>query len=282
MQYGFVIPGGDARICAEFAYEAEKAGWDGVFIPDGICIIDNGTPLPGYDPWVVLTAMAMRTERVRIGPMVTAPSRRRPWKLAREAATLDQLSNGRLILQVGLGALDDAGFGRVGEATDRKTRAQLLDEGLAILDGLWSGKPFSFNGEHYHVQEMTFLPPPVQQPRIPIWVVGLWPKMKPMQRAIRWDGLITAKTNEEGPFAEITPADIEAIKAFVAEQRSSTRPFDIVIEGTTPGDDRKKAVAKLYPFIEAGITWWMETMWFGPNEPDDVRKRIRQGPPRVV
>src|SRR5204863_4018588 len=115
------------------------------------------------------------TTRVRIGAVLTPVSRRRPWKLARETVTLDHLSHGRLVLPVGLGALDDGGFGKVGEPTDRKTRAELLDEGLAILTGLWSGQPFSFHGEHYQVEELTFLPPPVQSPRIRIWVVGLWP-----------------------------------------------------------------------------------------------------------
>ena len=130
MQYGFIIPNGDVRAIAGLAYEAEMAGWDGVFIPDCICIDSESDPMmPGFDPWVVLAAMAMRTERVRLGTMLTPVSRRRPWKLAREVATLDQLSNGRIILPVGLGALDDAGFTRVGEATDRKVRRRCLMKG---------------------------------------------------------------------------------------------------------------------------------------------------------
>src|SRR5438552_6600128 len=161
MQYGFIIPGGDLHTIIELASDAEAAGWDGVFYWDGIYIESAGLM---YDPWVVLAAMAMRTERVRIGAMLTPLSRRRPWKLARETVTLDHLSRGRLILPFGLGALDDGGFAKVGEETDRKVRAQLLDEGLEILTGLWSGKPFSFHGQHYSVEEMTFLPPPVQSP----------------------------------------------------------------------------------------------------------------------
>src|SRR5581483_294045 len=133
MRYGFIITGGDPRTAAELAREAEDAGWDGVFTWDGIAIPD----VPSYDPWVTMAAMAMPTERVRLGAVLTPPSRRRPWKLARETMTLDHLSNGRLVLPVGLGALDDAGFGAVGEATDRATRAALLDESLAILEGLW-------------------------------------------------------------------------------------------------------------------------------------------------
>src|SRR6185437_8645693 len=131
-------------------------------------------------------AMALRTTRVRLGAIISPLSRRRPWKVARETVSLDNLSDGRLILPVGLGALDDGGFGKVGEPTERKTRAELLDESLAILTGLWSGQPFSFSGKHYHLDEMTFTPPPIQRPRIPIWVVGAWPSERSMRRAIRY------------------------------------------------------------------------------------------------
>jgi alkanesulfonate monooxygenase SsuD/methylene tetrahydromethanopterin reductase-like flavin-dependent oxidoreductase (luciferase family) len=278
MRYGFVIPGGDARLSAELAAEAEAAGWDGVFGPDGI-YIEN---FPTYDPWVVLAAMAMRTERVRLGPMLTPVPRRRPWKLARETMTLDRLSNGRLILAVGLGTLDDGGFTKVGEPTERKVRAQRLDEGLEILAGLWSGQPFAYQGEQYTVEEMTFVPPPIQQPRIPIWVVGAWPKQRSMRRAARWDGLLPYKPSDSSPFgAELTPDDIREMRAFIAEQRSETTPYDIVMEGATPGDDPAKAAETIGPFVEAGITWWLEAMWTAAADSTDVLTRIRQGPPRL-
>ena len=284
MKYGFVFPGGEVRTIAEMAAEAEAAGWDGVFIPDCIYIDveSESGPMPAFDPWVVLAAMAMRTERVRLGTMLTPVSRRRPWKLAREVATLDQLSNGRMVLPVGLGALDDAGFAKVGEATDRKVRAQMLDEGLAILAGLWSGHPFSYEGQYFHMQEMTFLPPPVQSPRVPIWVVGAWPRKKSMRRVLRWDGLLPNKLNDDGSFAEITPADIGEMKRFIDDQRSEATPFDIIWEGRTPGEDRERAAALVRPWAEAGATWWMEAMWEAPNGPDDVRRRVRQGPPRIA
>jgi hypothetical protein len=283
MQYGFIIPNGDVRTIAGLAYEAEMAGWDGVFIPDCICIDSESDPMmPGFDPWVVLAAMAMHTERVRLGTMLTPVSRRRPWKLAREVATLDQLSNGRMILPVGLGALDDAGFTGVGETIDRKTRAQMLDEGLAILAGLWSGCPFSYSGEHYQMQEMTFLPPPIQSPRIPIWVVGAWPRMKSMRRVLNWDGLLPNKLNEDGTLAEITPEDIREMKSYFDDQRTATTPFDIICEGRTPGENLEQAAAIVRPWADAGATWWMEAMWSAPNGPDDVRARIKQGPPRIA
>ena len=278
MQYGVIVPGGELAALLQMAEEAEAAGWDGVFYWDGICIEGAG---PMYDPWVVLGAMALRTTRVRLGAVLTPVSRRRPWKLARETVTVDHLSGGRLIVPVGLGALDDGGFGKVGEATDRKTRAALLDEGLAILTGLWSGQPFHFDGQHYKVAEMTFLPPPVQQPRIPIWVAGAWPRARSMERALRYDGLLPNKINPDGSHGAITPADIAAMRDYIAEHRPAPTPFDIVWEGETPGDAPVQAADLVRPWIEAGITWWMETRWSRMLEPDVVLTRIRQGPPRL-
>ena len=273
MRYGFIIPKGDPRTVADLAREVEEAGWDGAFYYDGI---DVGEGWELYDPWVVMAAMAMRTGRVRIGAMLTPPARRRPWKLARETLTLDHLSGGRLVLPVGLGALDDGGFSKVGEPTDRRVRARLLDESLEILTGLWSGKPFRYEGEHYRLEEMTFLPTPIQKPRIPIWVVGAWPSKKSMDRALRYDGLLAYTTR-----GEVTPEDIRAIKEYVEENRASDGPFDIVWEGRTAGDDPERAASVVRPFAEAGITWWIESMWSPPNEPEDLRARIRQGPPSV-
>ena len=270
MNYGVIITGGVPRTVAELAREAEEAGWDGIFYWDGISLGAMET----YDPWVVMAAMAMRTERVRVGAMLTPPARRRPWKLARETMTLDHLSGGRLVLPVGLGAVDDGGFGKVGEPTDRKVRAQLLDESLEILTGLWSGEPFSYEGEHYRLEEMTFLPRPVQSPRIPIWVVGAWPSKKSMDRALRYDGILAYTTR-----GEVTPEDIREIKRYVEENREGGDPFDIVWEGETPGDDPDRAASIAGPFAEAGVTWWIESPWSLAGEA--LRARIEQGPPSI-
>lgn len=272
MKYGFVVTSGDPRSVAELAREAEEAGWDGVFYWDSICVGEMET----YDPWVVMAAMAMTTVRVRIGAILTPPARRRPWKLARETMTLDHLSGGRLVLPVGLGALDDGGFSKVGEPTDRKVRAGLLDESLEILAGLWSGEPFSYEGEHYRLEEMTFRPLPVQRPRIPIWVVAAWPSKKSMNRALRYNGLLAYTTR-----GEVTAEDIRAMREYVQEHRVEQTPFDIVWEGVTPDDDPRRAAEIVRPFAEAGATWWIESRWTPPNEPDDLRRRIAQGPPRI-
>jgi alkanesulfonate monooxygenase SsuD/methylene tetrahydromethanopterin reductase-like flavin-dependent oxidoreductase (luciferase family) len=186
MQYALDLPPfgelADARALAALAHEAEDAGWDGFFIWDHI---QTEPSMPVADPWVALSALAMTTERIRLGALVTPLPRRRPWKLARETVTLDRLSNGRLILGVGIGSDHwHHELSTFGEPVDDQTRAAMLDEGLEVLTGLWSGEPFSHQGQHYTVQSARFLPMPVQSPRIPIWVAGIWPRKAPLRRAL--------------------------------------------------------------------------------------------------
>ena len=275
MQYGIVITAGDPLVQADLASEAEAAGWHGVFTYDAIAIGAGDM----YDPWVVLTAMAMRTERVRLGALVFAPTRRRPWKLAREAMTVDRLSGGRLVFPVGLGALDDQGFGNVGEETAARVRAERLDETLAILDGLWSGEPFGFDGDHYRFEPMTFRPKPIQEPRIPIWVVGSWPHSRSMRRAARWDGIVV-QTASDG-----TPADTDLLAEAAnwvmgaRAREGRTGPFDIVADRKTPADDPAAAGAIAAAYEAAGATWLIESDWVDMS-PDAIRRRIVAGPPR--
>lgn len=274
MKFGFVLPYGDARTAADFAHEAEEAGWDGFFVWE---------PVWGIEAWVSLTAAAMRTERIRLGTMITPVSRMRPWELASKTATLDNLSHGRVILAVGLGA-PDTGFDSFGEVTDRKTRAELLDEGLDIVTGLWRGQPFSYEGKHYHLKPTAFAPPPppAQKPRIPIWVVGAWPRMKSMQRVLRYDGLLPNTMTAKGKHRKATPKDIQAMKVFVDGKRQAKTAFDIIVEGTTPGDNPGKATAIIRKWAKAGATWWIEAMWSAPQDANGLRailKRIKQGPP---
>jgi alkanesulfonate monooxygenase SsuD/methylene tetrahydromethanopterin reductase-like flavin-dependent oxidoreductase (luciferase family) len=273
VKYGIIITGGQVHDQLAMAQSAENAGWDGVFTWDGIHI---GDAQPAQDAWVLMAGFAMATRRVRLGAIVMPLSRRRPWKVARESVTLDHLSNGRLVLPVGLGALDDSAFGRVGEPTDTRVRAQRLDETLEILEGLWSGAPFGYQGRHYQFEPMAFTPIPVQRPRIPIWVVGGWPSERSMRRVLRYDGLMPNVLPDSG--ITYDPRALADMRAWIAERRS-LEGFDIVAEGTTPDDDPAAAAEQVRPWQEAGATWWIEANWTDVDV-TALRRRIEAGPPR--
>ena len=280
MRYGLSVPNlgvyGEPRRLVGLAQAAEAAGWDGFFLWDSV-LVDPHRPQPVVDPWVVLAAIATVTERIRLGPMVTPLARRRPWKLARETVSLDHLSGGRLILGVGLGDPAEVEFGHFGEATDARARADRLDEGLAVLAGLWSGRPFAYAGEHFQVREAVFLPTPVQTPRIPIWVGGWWPNRRPMRRAARWDGVFPGKLGDGG-VGMLTAAEVREIVAYIGQHRTASEPFDVVVAGETPGDS-PAAAALVAPYAAAGVTWWLESLPETPASLDAVQMRIRQGPP---
>ena len=277
MNYGLYIPNFgkeiNARALANLAQEAEEAGWDGFFIWDQI-LHRKSNPSPLIDPWVTLAAIAMETKRIRIGTTVTALARRRPWKLARETVTLDHLSNGRLTLGVGLGSPPDADFSQFGEDPDPKVRGVKLDEGLEILTGLWSGKPYAFKGKYYNMEKTVFLPRPVQRPRIPIWVGGYWPIKAPLRRAALWDGAFPLKSG-----STIQPKDLKEILKYIKDLRGDNTFFDLVMMGITPGDKPAEAWKKVEKYTKAGLTWWLENLFLLKNSVEEMRKRIRQGPP---
>jgi alkanesulfonate monooxygenase SsuD/methylene tetrahydromethanopterin reductase-like flavin-dependent oxidoreductase (luciferase family) len=268
--YGEAI---SARSLSELARASEAAGWDGFFLFDHILVSKN----QGHrmvDPWVALAAMSMTTERIRLGTTLTPLARRRPWKLARETVTLDHLSNGRLTLTVGLGAPHLAEFGYFGEQTDRRVRAGKLDEGLQILTGLWSGKPFAFSGKYYHLEKVRFQPTPLQSPRIPIWVGGYWPNRAPFRRAARWDGAFPLKHA-----GGMTPKDFVDVKSFIDAQRVADAPYDLVSMGyllDQPGEKRSKS---LESFSAVGVNWWLESFFRQKDDYDKLMARIEGGPP---
>jgi len=289
MRFGINVPAfadfSDPRVLAELANDAETAGWDGFFIWDAMFF--DPTFHPMADPWVALAAVALRTQKMRIGTMITPIARRRPWKLARETVSVDRLSNGRLTLGVGLGDPVQWEFGFFDEDIDPRTRAQKLDEGLEILTGLWSAQPFSYQGSQFKMKEVTFRPPPVQSPRIPIWVGGWWPNKPPLRRAARWDGVCPVKWG-----GVLTPDDWRELLRYIHDFRKSNEPFDAVHSGATPGESPEQAAEMIRPYADAGITWWIEPVdpWrFGwsyevawaPEATVLMRERIRQGPPRL-
>jgi alkanesulfonate monooxygenase SsuD/methylene tetrahydromethanopterin reductase-like flavin-dependent oxidoreductase (luciferase family) len=290
MHYAVYLPNfgayGDARTLVTLARDAEHAGWDGFFIWDHIA--GERWPNIMVDPWVALAAIAVETRRIRIGALVTPIPRRRPWKLARETVSVDRLSGGRLIFGAGIGGGVEE-FDHLDEETDPKTRGAMLDEGLEVLTGLWSGEPFSYAGDHYHVTDAHFLPTPVQTPRIPVWVAGLWPNREPMRRAARWDGAFPLFLSE--PDEGI--AQIKDCVDFLRAQREPAGrdgPFEIVYSGhPTPGDDPDQAAEIVARYAELGITWWLEMIapwiagkdWKDPEWPvAKMHERIVQGPPR--
>jgi alkanesulfonate monooxygenase SsuD/methylene tetrahydromethanopterin reductase-like flavin-dependent oxidoreductase (luciferase family) len=270
MRYGFIIPDlQDASIAAiaELAHEAEQSGWDGVFFWDADWHIS---------PWVAIAAMALATRQARLGAILHPLAWRQPWLFARDSASLDQLSQGRLTISIGMGAVETQDFARgrtrFGSPVDRAVRAQLIDEGLDIVNGLWSGKPFSYHSQHYDFDAFQLQVTPVQQPRIPIWAVGMWGKPKSMARVARCDGMLVSAAS---PIAEI-----QAIQAFIAEQRSLSTPFELVMEADTRNDTPDVARSKANNWAEQGIAWWVESMWSPGITIAMARERISMGPPR--
>jgi len=267
MRFGFVVPWGDAAEIGELAALAEAEGWDGLFVWESIY---------GVDAWVALAIAATRTTRIRLGTMLTPLSRRKPWELAGQVATVDRLSGGRVILTVGLGALD-SGFAEFGEVTDRRVRAELLDEGLDIMKALWTGRPVEYEGRHHRLRPSEFpsIGHTAQVPHPPIWCVGALGRRRSMDRALRLDGLVPQVTDAAGA----RQATLEDLAAAMPGVRDATagRRFDVVIEGS----DQEHSPAA---WARAGATWWLESMWGAIGEADPVSaagSRLRQGPPRV-
>lgn len=274
MKYSVDVPNfgrwADPREFSEFARNLEKAGWDGISVWDHILVEDG---MDVADPWILLASAAMATERIRLMTLVTPIPRRHPWKLARECVTLDLASEGRLILGVGSGWPTDPEFTRFHGEEDLRIRAEMLDEGLEILKGLWTGEPFEFHGDHYDLEPVTFRPVPLQQPRIPIWVAAMWPSKRPVRRAARWDGIAPIFYSiETDEWSEATPETVRDLCDYARRHRPSEGPFDIAISGD----------ARLAPeFEEAGATWWREgwVPWSG-IEHEDWIKQILDGPPK--
>lgn len=270
MHYGVVLPGGTAPQQLELAITAELAGWDGVFVWEAAY---------GVDAWTLLGAIAVRTSTIRLGTMLTPLPWRRPWKVASQAATLDQLSDGRAILAVGMGAVA-TGQGQTGESLDVRERASRLDEGIDLLHSFWRGN-LTFSGEHFETDlaarvDLAEAGTPVQAD-IPIWVVGAWPRERSLRRALRCSGVIPEPI--EG---ELTPATVEDVRAWF-NARGAGSSFDIIVEGQT-SLSADLAAASVLPWEEAGATWWLETRWTQPrNAPEMLaafRQRLEAGPPR--
>lgn len=283
MRYGFVVPLPASREFVELAALGEGCGWDGIFTWEALF---------GEDAWVTLGAAAMATTRIRLGTLLTPVARVRPWDLASRVGTVDRLSGGRAILGAGLGALHD-GWLAFEADEGRQVRAEKVDEGLAIYDGLMRGQPFSFAGKHYSARPTDFMlpPPPVQQPHPPVWVVGAYvpgrARQRSLERAARWDGLLPAVLEPEAPegkprytldsFAEV----VSRVRALRAEVGLPWEGYDVVVEGDSTGEF-VELEGRPADWERAGGTWWVESWWSVPAGADgmrEVRRRVEAGPP---
>jgi alkanesulfonate monooxygenase SsuD/methylene tetrahydromethanopterin reductase-like flavin-dependent oxidoreductase (luciferase family) len=249
-----------ANELAALAAEAEGAGWDGFFLWDHMLW---GEVSDISDPWVCLAAVAVRTSRIAIGPMVTPLPRRRPQVLARQAVTLDHLSQGRLILGLGLG--DDGGAGELscfGEELDPRRRGAMLTEGLEVLTGLLSGETVDHQGEHYRASGVSFHPTPYRPDGIPIWLAARWPNRTPVRRAARYDGLFTIRLDG--------PENLATIRDWVAQERGDGRPFEFIVDGP-PGTDTG-------PWAQAGADWFLTELRPGKIDLAGARELVAAGP----
>ncbi len=270
MKFALDIPNfgdfADVRIVAEVAAAAESGGWDGVFLWDHLAQAwSTDSPPPTADVTVALTAVALATTRVRFGALVTPLPRRRVQKVAREIASLDRLSNGRVVCGAGLGYPPDEEFEAFGEDGRDAVRAARLDESLSVLDALWRGERVDYDGRYLHVHAPPFLPTPVQRPRVPVWVAATWPgRAGPLRRAARWDGIVPIPADPTS--LVLQPDDVRALRAAVGRDDAA---FDVVI---TPGHDGDPRA-----YADAGATWWLSVAFTRA----DALRCAREGPPRV-
>ncbi len=251
----------DPTVVAHLAVDAEAAGWDGFFVWDHIAYrrVDDVA-----DPWITLAAVACATATLRLGPMVTPLPRRRPLKVAREVVTLDHLSQGRLTFGVGLAGDSSRELSGSGEETDAKVRGAMLDEALAVLEAAWAPGVTVHEGANYTVDHLVTGPPPLQDPRPPIWVAVRHGNTAPLRRAARYEGVFPVDLSGPDALAEIV--------AGVRERRDpSTGPFDVA----AMVDDSDDVAA----YAAAGATWLLTKFTPFDLTADEVRNVIEQGPP---
>lgn len=264
-----VGPFADAPTLVELAVVAEDRGWDGVFLWDHLLYHDPDWHV--VNPVVVASAIAARTSRIRLGVLMMALPRRRVQTVARETVTLDMLSGGRLVFGAGIGSMDIE-YAAFGEDPDLRARGRRLDESLGLLTALWSGEPVDMPSGH----RVRMLPTPLQRPRVPVWVAGRWPNRPGFRRSARWDGVVATFT-DAGRGLPVPVEDFADAVRFVAAERGSLDGFDVALEGwTSPGS----ATETVAPYLDAGLTWWIEAMGWWRGGVDAARERILAGPPR--
>lgn len=276
MRYGIVTANlgdyADPRVAVRLARAAEAAGWEAFFVWDHLGFVRD---VPSGDPWIILSAVAASTAHLKLGLAVTPLARRRPQVVANALASLDLLSGGRVVFGAGLGG-DPEEFTAFGEPGDAKQRAAMLDEGLTVLDRLWSGEAVTHRGSHYAVDGVSLAPLPLQRPRIPIWVGG--EGAPALRRAARWDGWLAPATSLDGtPTMSKSPERIAEMVAEIRRHRTATAAFDVAVDGYSEAGD--PALPRAY--AEAGATWWLESIHGMRDTLDRAMARVEAGPPEA-
>jgi alkanesulfonate monooxygenase SsuD/methylene tetrahydromethanopterin reductase-like flavin-dependent oxidoreductase (luciferase family) len=279
---------GDPSRLVTLAQTAESAGFDGFFVWDHLAIESEGE-LELADATVVLAAVAQATSTIKIGPLITPLARRRPWKVAKEIATLDHLSGGRFVFGVGLGEPAEVEFAAFGEDASAKGRAERVDEGLALIERFLHGETVNHVGKHYQVTGTTLLPRPLQQPRPPVWVAASLPHRAGLRRAAKWEGCFPIKIPEvlrANPLAAaswdqfwLTPDEFADARRTIAGMRDSLDDYAMAATGSTADDDRIAAQQKVEAYAAAGANWWLEWIDDSPNTFEQTLELVCRGPP---
>ena len=283
-KHALILPnplvGADASRMIDYAVAAEEAGWDAVFLWDVLVSPappDDAGKAGDPDPWnpdhyedlidpvITLAGIAARTERIVLGTWIIPIARRQPWQVARDFATLDRLSNGRVVLGAGLGRRPE--YDKFGVPWDPKEIGEKYDEALELINRFWSGERVSYKGRHYVVDDVALLPTPVQRPRIPILIAGFWPNKKPFRRGARWDGIM--------PVVNPDP-ESDDLREMVDYYRSvADEPGDIFL-GIDPVAVSSEMLDR---YRELGVTWLGSYLLKAEYGHEGNLERIRQGPP---
>jgi alkanesulfonate monooxygenase SsuD/methylene tetrahydromethanopterin reductase-like flavin-dependent oxidoreductase (luciferase family) len=274
MRYGIVTANlgahADPRVAVRLARAADAAGWEAFFVWDHLGFVRG---VPSGDPWIILSAVAASTTRLKLGPAVTPLARRRPQVVANALASLDLLSGGRVVFGAGLGGSPEE-FTAFGEPGEAKRRAAMLDEGLEILDGLWSGETVTHRGPRYAIEGVALAPLPLQRPRIPIWTGG--ERLPALRRAARWDGWLAPATSQDGASTmSKSPERIAEMVAEIRRYRTTEAPLEVAVDGySEPGDP---ALPRAY--AAAGATWWLESFHDARGSLEEITERVEAGLP---
>jgi alkanesulfonate monooxygenase SsuD/methylene tetrahydromethanopterin reductase-like flavin-dependent oxidoreductase (luciferase family) len=282
LRFGLLLPNAgyyaDARRLVDLARAAEESGWDGVFLWDHV-MLDRRLRLPLADTWTTVTAILTSTRRIRCGPLVTPLASRHPWKVARETVTLDHLSDGRLVLGAGIGASADTDFLAFGDTASVAERASRVDEALAVIRRLWTGQEVSHAGERFLLDRVTFLPTPLRQPGVPVWIAATWPVRGrgALDRAARGDGVVPMVRDSAQGLRGPTPQELTEMLAAVG---STPAGWTVAVPGRTRVTDLAAARARIRDHRSRGATWWLESFDPWSRDPREALDWANHGPPR--